>query len=88
MISKGKSTPLTLYEVTEALPEPQRIARQANLERYARALRAFRGGNLSMARTQFQACLERDPEDLAAQHFIDQIADLSTLEPNQGPFNR
>ena len=88
VISKGKSTPLTLYEVTEALPEPQRIARQANLERYARALRAFRGGNLSMARTQFQACLERDPEDLAAQHFIDQIADLSTLEPNQGPFNR
>lgn len=88
VFSTGKSKPLRLYEVTEALPDRQRIARQANLERYARGLRAFRGGNLSMARTHFQSCLVRDPEDLAAQHFIDQIADLTSIEPNQDPFNR
>ena len=88
VFSKDHSAPLRLYEVTEALPERQRIARQANLERYARALRAYRGGNLSMARTEFQACLARDPNDMASQHFLGQISDLSSVEPDPNPFSR
>ena len=88
LFSRGKEAPLRLYEVTEALPERRRIARQANLERYARALRAYRGGNLNIARKHFQSCLQRDPHDLASQHFLDQISDLSSIEPKEDPFDR
>jgi hypothetical protein len=80
--SQENGEALRLYEVTEALPDKERIARQANLERYARALRAFRAGNMGLARSNFQACLERDPSDRAAKTFLSQIADLKAAKPS------
>ena len=66
---KGRRQPCVLYEVCAALPEPQRLARQASMAEYNRARNLMRDGRFAEAETALAAVIAADPDDgVAAVH--------------------
>jgi class 3 adenylate cyclase len=76
---RGKTQPVTLYEVYDADPPAAREGKHANEARFAAALAAFRDGKLEDARAQWQECARACPLDKAARLFAERC-DGTTAE--------
>jgi predicted ATPase/class 3 adenylate cyclase len=66
---KGKSVPVTLYEVLDAELSAARDAKLASLSSYTAAVEHYYRGEFGPARELFTECLARNPGDIAAQGF-------------------
>jgi class 3 adenylate cyclase len=64
---RGKTQPVTLYEVYDADPPAAREGKHANEARFAAALASFREGKLEEARAEWQECARACPLDRAAR---------------------
>jgi class 3 adenylate cyclase len=78
---RGRSDPIAIFEVIDALDEPVRSARQANVQRFAEARALFASDDLALARKAFEACRERDPSDRASAFYLERILRPSTEAP-------
>ena len=70
VISKGRQTASTIYEVLDALPPLARQLRRDNLPRWHAAREAWCAGDFALARRGFEACLRLDPDDAPARLYI------------------
>ncbi|MDX2232821.1 MAG: AAA family ATPase [Leptolyngbyaceae cyanobacterium bins.349] len=68
---KGKTVPVTVYEVFEADPMPVREQKLATLPLFAEALALYEVQHWTAAAQQFQACLTQNPLDQVAQLYRD-----------------
>jgi predicted ATPase/class 3 adenylate cyclase len=67
---KGKTEPVTLYEVLDALGEPVREQRLAALPRFQEATELYYQADLLAAERLFQECLTLSREDTAAATYL------------------
>jgi class 3 adenylate cyclase/CheY-like chemotaxis protein len=63
---KGKRTPITLYEVLDALEDDGAKAKRATASSFAEAIESFRAGRFEAALGLFDRVLGEDPRDGAA----------------------
>ena len=73
VIPKGKTTPVTLYEVLDALPEDEKARRAAGASAFAKALSLYREQDTIAATVAFQAVLDADPTDGAAALYLHRL---------------
>ena len=73
VIPKGKTKPVTLYEVMDALPEDERARRVAGSGAFAAALALYRDRETLAATVAFQAVLDADPSDRAAALYLERL---------------
>jgi len=66
VVAKGKTEPITLFEVIEADAPALRDAKRATRALFAAALAAYRAGRWQDAARDFAACVERCPDDRPA----------------------
>ncbi len=78
---KGKTEPVSLFEVLDAEPEMSRRAKAASAPEFAAGLRAFRGRDWARARTAFERCLQACPVDRAAAMYLQRIERFETTDP-------
>ena len=76
VIAKGKTQPIRIFEVLDALPDDERQARLASRDTYADALAAWRRGAFADARDGFRRCLEIWPADGAARLLLSRCEPL------------
>ena len=62
---KGKSAPVAIYDVLDALPEPEQSARAAHLQAFAAAQSAYEQGDIEEALRGWQTLAEQRPEEAA-----------------------
>lgn len=67
VVAKGKSQPMRIFEVLDALPAAQRAERVATASRYAQGLAAYREGDFRAAEGHFGSCVEQSATDAPAQ---------------------
>lgn len=68
---KGKTVPVTVYEVFEADLTPVRDQKLATATLFAEALALYESQQWGAAAQQFQACLRQNPQDQVAQMYGD-----------------
>jgi class 3 adenylate cyclase len=73
---KGKTQAIALHEVLDALPEPERVARQETSTRFAEGLQSFRDARIEDAQAAFADVLAANDGDGAAQVFIARCEEL------------
>jgi class 3 adenylate cyclase len=71
VIAKGKSAPVTLFEVLDGLDDDEREAKLASRDDYAAALAAWRAGDLDAARAAWSRC-----DDDAARLMLARVDEL------------
>ncbi len=71
VVIQGRRDPVSIHEVIDALDDAERAARRSNLEAFGAAGDHYRAGDLAQARRGFEACLARDPDDRAAELWLD-----------------
>lgn len=76
VVAKGKSEPVRIYEVLDALPEPARQARLRTLETFRAGVAAYQSGALDQAQRAFQSCAAQDPSDPVTQLYLERCAAL------------
>lgn len=74
VILKGKTKPVRLYEVIDALAPDDCASRKASLASFRAGRDAWRRGALEEAHEAFARCLHLDPSDLAAQVHLQRCA--------------
>ena len=73
---KGKMQPVTLYEVLEGLPEPQKAARQAITARLEDAIMRFQEGAIEEAIEVFAALAQEAPADPLPKLYLERCQTL------------
>jgi class 3 adenylate cyclase/FixJ family two-component response regulator len=68
---KGKSNPVTIFEVFDVDPLEIKTKKLATKERFEQALFLFQEGELTRASELFSSCLESNPRDSIAQIYRD-----------------
>lgn len=68
---RGRSKPLTLYEVLAAEPPALLLERLATLDEYEDAITAYFSGDPARAVRGFANCLRQTPDDVQVQHFLE-----------------
>lgn len=63
VVSSDQKYTFRLYEVFDACPQPQKLARLRNRERFAQALELFYSNDLYLARSTFADVLKECPDD-------------------------
>ena len=69
--AKGKTKPVTIYEVLDGLDDDARAARLASRETFEGALKDFQAGELGAASEGFQAVCAGDAADVAARLWVE-----------------
>jgi class 3 adenylate cyclase len=77
VISKGKTVPMRIYEVLDAMPEKERATRLRALPTFQAALEAYRSGDLDTAKAGFAETLSIEPGDMTSQLYLERIAERS-----------
>ena len=70
VILKGRSKPIRVYEVLDALSEAARKSRLATRELFAEARLAYAARSFDEAERLFRECFAGNPEDLASKLYI------------------
>jgi two-component system, sensor histidine kinase ChiS len=70
VLVQGKSQPVVLYEVLDALLPAARAAKQKTLEDFAAGLSAYEARDFTIAVKRFQAVLSNDPADSVAEFLL------------------
>lgn len=68
--AKGKTKPVTIYEVLDGLPAPTRAARLATRDRFNEAWACVQAKDVAGALAGFRAVLADDPDDDAARLWV------------------
>jgi len=87
VLVKGRSGPVTIFELLDCEPEPTKTQKLATRDRFAEGLLQYRAGAFDAARALFEDCVARAPDDKAAALFVARCADRSgksPVEPWQG----
>lgn len=79
---KGKSKPVTLFEVFDSDVEEIRDAKLATLEIFEKAISLYFSQQIEEALPLFQTCFEKNPQDKAVQLYLERCQTLSR-ESNQ-----
>lgn len=70
VVAKGRRQASSIWEVLDALPREERLAKLEGLEDWNQALKFYREGDIQSAKARFQACLQRWSRDEAARLFL------------------
>jgi two-component system sensor histidine kinase ChiS len=71
VVVKGKTRPVTVYEVLDGLPEAERDAKLESRDDFARAWKLFRAGEMADALRGFDDAARRAPDDIAVKLYQD-----------------
>ena len=77
VVVKGRSQPVRVFEVLDALPDATRDRRLATRDDYAAGLAALRAGENTLARDHFERCRHVAPDDLAAQVMVERCMEAA-----------
>ncbi len=72
----GKTHPIQMFEVLDALDDETRQSRLASLEDFNNALATYESGDLAAAASGFDAILKRDPRDTPVALLLQQTQEL------------
>jgi class 3 adenylate cyclase len=87
VVVKGRSAPVTIFELLDGEPEPVKSQKLATRARFAEGLSQYRAGAFDAARALFEDCVARAPDDHTAALFAGRCASRcagSPAEPWQG----
>ncbi|MFO0547581.1 MAG: adenylate/guanylate cyclase domain-containing protein [Polyangiaceae bacterium] len=79
--AKGSSTPLTLFEVLDALPPARAAARRAQRASFGAGLELFQQGRLADALACFDEVLAATPDDAAARLYRERCEGAREVPP-------
>jgi len=79
--AKGKTAPVAIFELLDALPTVQAERRWDTRDRYAEGLAAYRAGAFSRAVAAFEDCLAADPDDGPAGVLAERAAGFAASPP-------
>ena len=68
--AQGKTQPVILFEVLDALPETEALAKLESAGAFGAACEMFRAGQVSAAVDAFEELLEQNPADGAARQYL------------------
>lgn len=91
VMSADRRYTFRLYEVFDACPQPQKLARLKNRERFAQALELFYNNDLYLARSAFADVLKECPDDGICGWYVfacDKMFDDETAEKRYELFGR
>ncbi|MBF0462475.1 MAG: response regulator [Magnetococcales bacterium] len=81
VVVKGRKQAVLVYDVFDADPEPDKARKQAALESYRQGFELFYARRWPESQAAFRACLAQDPEDRAAQMYLERCATLMEHPP-------
>lgn len=87
VVVKGRSAPVTIFELLDCEPEPAKSQKLATRGRFAEGLLQYRAGAFDAAQALFEDCVARAPDDKTAALFAGRCANRSgksPVEPWQG----
>lgn len=87
VVVKGRSAPVTIFELLDGEPEPAKSQKLDTRSRFAEGLVLYRAGEFDAARGAFEDCVTRAPDDRTAALFVGRCAEYSAtppIEPWQG----
>jgi class 3 adenylate cyclase len=87
VLVKGRAAPVTIFELLDGEPEPDRSQKLATRTRFAEGLSQYRTGAFDSARALFEDCVAGAPGDQTAALFVVRCAEHSEkppVEPWQG----
>jgi len=79
--AKGKSKPVTIFEVLDGLPAAVRAARIATRKDFSAGIEAYRRGHFAEAKEHFEACLAADRHDEPARLHVQRCSALIDAPP-------
>jgi hypothetical protein len=71
VVVKGKTEPVTVYEVLDGLPEPEREAKLKGREPFTKAWQLFRAGKMKDALDGFEEVVRTAPDDAVVQLYLE-----------------
>ena len=80
-IVKGNTAPLRIYEVLDAELEAIRDLKCQTLSDFKRGIECYCQGDFLDAKAHFQQILQINPQDKAAQFYLDRIEELLLKGP-------
>ena len=78
---KGKSEPVTVYEVMDGDPEAVRAAKLAGLADFQTALETYNAQEFKEAQKLFKVCQKSNPDDMVPPIYIERCKHLMKLGP-------
>ncbi|MBI3993422.1 MAG: HAMP domain-containing protein [Candidatus Lambdaproteobacteria bacterium] len=78
---KGKSAPVTVYEVMDGDPEAVREAKLAGLADYQTALEAYNAQDFKEAQRLFKLCQKNNPNDKVPPIYVERCKHLMKMGP-------
>jgi adenylate cyclase len=81
---KGKYEPVTIFEVAGHLKGQEREVYESMLTLYQSAMEAYRVQNWDEAEQAFRAVLQIRPKDGPSTLYLERIAQLKVLPPQEG----
>jgi len=73
---KGKDLPVGIYEVIDGLPEEEFNLKYTTLKNFKRGLEFYFEGKMNEAQEEFLKVTEKNPEDIAAIHYVEVIKNI------------
>ena len=73
---KGKKEPVTVYEVLDAESVEVAASKDATMNAFQTALRAYRSSSFEEARSGFETCLASAPDDGASKLYVDRCTSM------------
>jgi predicted ATPase/class 3 adenylate cyclase len=80
---KGRSSPIVVYEVLDAEPEPRRDAKRRSLARFEEAMALYTNGEFGRAESLFEACFVNGGDDGAAATLAARCHDYRLHPPRE-----
>ncbi len=77
---KGKSRPVTVYEVFDGDSDKQRTLKSATLNMFEQGLQTFHAGGFEQARGYFEQVLAQNPEDSVARIYLDHCHKVLSMQ--------
>ena len=77
VVVQGRSVPIRIYEVLDGLEPDARKRKLSTLKLFGAARRAFVARSFAEAEQHFAECMERCPEDLAAEIYLERCQRLA-----------
>ena len=76
---KGKTEPVSVFEVFDLDPNEMRIIKQATRTEFEKGILAMHEGNFELARTLFEGIIRANPNDQASLLYIHQLDEIAKL---------
>ena len=74
VVVKGRKQPITVHEVFDADPEPEKERKQTLLETFQQGIRLFHNRHWQESQRMFQDCLKIDANDHMSQMYVERCA--------------